>query len=275
MRTRLKDKKNFIKVGMFISGLTLILMIMVVSIGKENSIFDSKVEVKALVSNVSNLKRGSYVELKGIRIGSVNSIQIVSEDEVEISMEVLEKELQWIKQDSRVAISTAGLVGDKFVEIFKGSKNSPIFDPEKDTLRSDDFTDIKKILNKGDNIATTTEKILNKLDLILENLGDGKIIVDTVHSLNNSAKNLEKITTDVNKANMGKMITSVNSTMASLDNILKRVEKGPGTLNSLVYNDDVYEDLRTLLGGAQRNKVIKYFIRESIKKADDRNKDEK
>lgn len=275
MRTRLKDKKNFIKVGMFISGLTLILMIMVVSIGKENSIFDSKVEVKALVSNVSNLKRGSYVELKGIRIGSVNSIQIVSEDEVEISMEVLEKELQWIKQDSRVAISTAGLVGDKFVEIFKGSKNSPIFDPEKDTLRSDDFTDIKKILNKGDNIATTTEKILNKLDLILENLGDGKIIVDTVHSLNNSAKNLEKITTDVNKANMGKMITSVNSTMASLDNILKRVEKGPGTLNSLVYNDDVHEDLRTLLGGAQRNKVIKYFIRESIKKADDRNKDEK
>lgn len=275
MRTRLKDKKNFTKVGIFISGLTLILMIMVISIGKENSIFDSKVEIKALVSNVSNLKRGSYVELKGIRIGSVKSIQIISEDEVEIGMEVLQKELQWIKQDSRVAISTAGLVGDKFVEIFKGSKSSPVFDPEKDTLKSDDFTDIKKILNKGDNIATTTEKILNKLDLILENLGDGRVIVDAVHSLNNSAKNLEKITTDVNKANMGKMITSVNSTMASLDNILKRVEKGPGTLNSLVYNDDVYEDLRTLLGGAQRNKVIKYFIRESIKKADDRNKDEK
>lgn len=275
MRTRLKDKKNFTKVGIFISALTVILMIMIVSIGKENSIFESKVQIKALVSNVSNLKRGSYVELKGIRIGSVKSIQIVSEDEVEIGMEILEKELQWIKQDSRVGVSTAGLVGDKFVEIFTGTRNSPAFNPEKDILKSDDFTDIKKILNKGDNIATTTEKILNKLDLILENLGDGRVIVDAIHSLNNSAKNLEKITSDVNKANMGQMVTTVNSTMMSLDHILKRVEKGPGTLNSLIYNDDVYEDLRTVLGGAQRNKVIKYFIRESIKKADDRNKDEK
>lgn len=272
MRTRQKDKKNFTRVGIFISSLTVILMIMIVSIGKENSIFDSKVEIKALVSNVSNLKRGSYVELKGIRIGSVNSIEIISEDEVEIGMTVLEKELRWIKVDSRVAVSTAGLVGDKFVEIFKGTKDAPILNPETDILKSDEFADIKKILNKGDSIATTTEKILNKLDHILEKIGDGKSIIETVNSLNATAKNLEKISSDVNKANLGKMITSVNSTMGSIDNVLNRIEKGPGTLNSLIYDDGVYEDLRTLLGGAQRNKIVKYFIRESIKKSEEQSK---
>ena len=67
MRFRKKDEKNFIKVGIFISALTLVLMVMIVSIGKENSFFDPTVQMKAHVDNVKNLKPGSYVELKGIR----------------------------------------------------------------------------------------------------------------------------------------------------------------------------------------------------------------
>jgi phospholipid/cholesterol/gamma-HCH transport system substrate-binding protein len=39
-------------------------------------------------------------------------------------------------------------------------------------------------------------------------------------------------------------------------------------MNSLIYSDDVHEELRALLGGANRNKVIKYFIRESIKNSE-------
>jgi hypothetical protein len=35
----------------------------------------------------------------------------------------------------------------------------------------------------------------------------------------------------------------------------------------LIYDDALHADLRKLLGGAERNTVIKYFIRESIKKA--------
>jgi phospholipid/cholesterol/gamma-HCH transport system substrate-binding protein len=35
----------------------------------------------------------------------------------------------------------------------------------------------------------------------------------------------------------------------------------------LIYDDAVYDNLRKLFGGAERSSVIKYFIRESIKKA--------
>src|SRR5262245_61473725 len=137
MRVRKKDKENVIKVGAFITLLTIVLMIMVISIGKENSLFNPKVEIRARVPNVSNLKEGSYVELKGIRIGTVIGIRIISDEEVEILMSVLQDETKWIKQDSRVSISTAGLVGDKYVEVYKGSKESASFDPEKDVLYSE------------------------------------------------------------------------------------------------------------------------------------------
>jgi phospholipid/cholesterol/gamma-HCH transport system substrate-binding protein len=277
MRVRKKDQSNLIKVGLFITGLTIILMIMVTSIGKENSLFDPKTSIRARVPNVSNLKVGSYVELKGIRIGTVSEIKIVSEDEVEILMTILAQELTWIKEDSRVSISTAGLVGDKFVEIYKGTKNSPAFNPEKSILFSEDTADIKRIINKGDSIASVTDRILQKLDNILLRIEDGQLIIDTMISLNKTASNMEKISSELKDARMGDMVKKVNMSMdnvsrssASLERILTRVEKGPGTINSLVYDESIHDDLRALLGGAQRNKVIKYFIRESIKKSEER-----
>ena len=275
MRVRKKDQTNVIKVGVFITFLTAVLMVMIVSIGKESSVFDKKVSIKARVGNVSALKPGSYVELKGIRIGSVSDISIVSTDEVEITMIILHKQLKWIKENSRIAISTAGLVGDKFVEIYSGTNESPEFDPKKDVLVSEEMADLKKIMTKGDSIATTTDKILHKLDVILTKLGDGKLIVDSVTSLHRTSTNLEAITSELKAARMGQMVSNVNTTMTnlnqasgSLNRILTRVENGPGTINSLIYDDGVYDNLRALLGGAQRNKVLKYYIRESIKNSE-------
>jgi phospholipid/cholesterol/gamma-HCH transport system substrate-binding protein len=277
MRTRKKDQKNLVKVGIFISALTIILMILVVSIGKESSLFEPKVTIRARVSNVSNLKAGSYVELKGIRIGAVTNISIISDEEVEIEMNVLKSELKWIKQDSRVSISTAGLVGDKYVEVYKGSREAKSFEPEKDVLVSEDSVDVKQIMNKGDSIANITERILNRLDQVLVRIEDGDKLVNTITSLNKAASNMEKISSDLKDAQVGQMVKNVNNGMAnmskasaSLERVLTRVEKGPGTVNSLIYDDAVHDDLRALLGGAQRNKVINYFIRESIKKSEDR-----
>lgn len=274
MRTRKKDQKNLVKVGIFISILTVVLMIMVVSIGKETSLFANKAFIRARVANVSNLKAGSYVELKGIRIGSVSDIRIVSDDEVEITMKVIESELKWLKEDSTVDISTAGLVGDKFVDIHAGSKDSPKFNPERDILRSRSSVNVQNIMDKGQSIAGLTERILGKLDRIL---GDGEILTDTVRSLNRTANNMEKVSSELKEAKMGQMVKNVNMSMenlnaasSSLTRILTRVEKGPGTVNSLIYDESVHDDLRALLGGAQRNKVIKYFIRQSIKKSEER-----
>jgi phospholipid/cholesterol/gamma-HCH transport system substrate-binding protein len=270
MRTRKKDQKNLIKVGFFVAGLTLILMIMITSIGKERSIFDEKITITGVVSNVSNLKPGSYVELMGIRIGSVESIEIISQEAVQIRMTILERELKWIKADSKITISTAGLVGDKYVEIYKGTNDAAIFNPAENVLLADESAGLQMLMDKGDSIASSTDRILSKLDNVLVKLGDGSTIVDTMNSLNRASGNMEKITTQLREANMGQMVSSVTKASASFEKILQRIEKGPGTMNSLIYDESVHDDLRALLGGAQRNKVIKYFIRDSIRKSEDR-----
>lgn len=275
MRFRRKDERNFIKVGLFLAALTGVLMIMIVSIGKENSFFNPKVTLRARVDNVKNLKPGSSVELKGIRVGSVDEIKIITEDMVEIRFTILESELQWIKQDSSVAVSTAGLVGDKMLEVYGGTKDSPVLDPNKDFLKSEGGTDLKQLMVKGESIATITERILSRLDQIIYNMDDGKKIIETVNSLSKASLNMEKITQELREAHLGDMAKNVNKSMLSLEKasgslarITERVEKGPGTMNSLIYDDALHEDLRALLGGASRNKVIKYFIRESIENSE-------
>ena len=279
MQLRNKDKTNLVKVGFFVGGLALILCIMVVSIGKENSVFKPKVDIRAHVGNVSALKSGSYVELKGIRIGDVTEIKIISDEEVEIVMTVLKEAVQWMKTDSKVSISTAGLVGDKFVEIYGGSKEAASFDYEKDILRSEAGIDFKQIMTKGDTIASITERILVKVDGMMTGLDNGNKIVSTMDSLNKAASHLETSMADLNKAQFSSTFKNVNETMKRLDNasaslerILARIEKGPGSANSIIYDDSLHEDLRTLLGGAERNKVIKYFIRESIRSSEQKKK---
>ena len=271
MKLRKKDEKNFIKVGLFISALTAILMVMIVSIGKENSFFESKIEMKAHVDNVKNLKPGSYVELKGIRVGSVHDIEILGEENVEIRFTILESQLKWIKQDSKVSISTAGLVGDKYLEIYDGTKASNNFNPDKDVLKSENLADMKQIMTKGESIATITERILSRLDQIIFNMDDGRKIIETVNSLSKASQNVEKITQELREAQIGQTVKNVNLSMArlekasgSIERIMARIESGPGTMNALIYDDSLHESLRALLGGASRNKVIKYFIRESI-----------
>jgi phospholipid/cholesterol/gamma-HCH transport system substrate-binding protein len=275
MRSRKKDQKNLVKVGIFLAAMTAVMAVMVVSIGKENSIFASKVDIHARLTNVSNLKTGSSVELNGIRVGTVSDIQILSEDEVEITLTLQEDKIKWIKKDSKVSISNAGLVGDKFLEIYNGTKESPTFDPEKDFLYSEGGTDLKKMLVKGESIATVAERILLRIDQILYNLDDGKKLVQTVDSISKTAFNLEQVTKELKEAQMGGMVKNINGTMLKLNNasgsierVMTRIENGPGTMNSLIYSDSLHEELRALLGGAQRNTVIKYFIRESIKKSE-------
>jgi phospholipid/cholesterol/gamma-HCH transport system substrate-binding protein len=262
---RVKEKTNIIKVGIFLSILIIVLMIFVVSIGKENSLFDPKIEIRAVVKSASNLKPGAFVELKGIRVGEVDEVNIIEDDAVEILFKINSKSLRWIKADSKINISTAGLVGDKFLEITGGSKEARQLKPHKDVLYSDEAVDFKKFMNKGENIADTLGRVLARFENILANIDDGKTITDTLVHMKEVSASLQSITKEIEKAKLGETMKNFSQTTKRIDRISARIEEGPGTFNSLIYDDGVHDDLRALLGGAERNKVLKYFIRESIK----------
>ena len=56
-------------------------------------------------------------------------------------------------------------------------------------------------------------------------------------------------------------MTSLKKTSAALEN-------GEGTLGLLAHDPALYEDLRALVGGAQRNKLLRAYIRRTIEKGE-------
>gem|GEM_PF-5513877 len=61
-------------------------------------------------------------------------------------------------------------------------------------------------------------------------------------------------------------VESLNESAERLDSILTKVDEGEGTLGALVNDPTIYEDLKTLMGGAKRSKVIKAVVDITMKK---------
>lgn len=265
------ERKYLIISGAFITVLLLLSFGTVFMLNKENPLFSSKKFIFIDVKNAQNLKSGAAVQLKGIKIGTVQTIQFQNIDTIRISLGILDEYSEWIRQDSYAAFKTQGVLGDKFVEILGGTESAnPI--NAGDVIRVDEVSTFDQIITKSEDIMVVAGNILAKLDKMLgpiENNRLDRILFNIETMSSNSSKilqtlNDQKLATTM--SNFHDASKGFKSTSESLSSISKQIEKGPGTMHSLIYDQTLHEDIRSLMGGANRNKVLKYFIRESIKK---------
>lgn len=260
------DKKNYLISGIFISVLLLIVMGTVFMLNKENPLFSSRVYIKTEVKSAQSLKEGAAVQLRGIKVGSVRSIEFKNLDTLEITLGVTQKYNEWIKKDSVVAFKTQGVLGDKFLEISGGTDGSPAV-TDGDILVTNEGSQIDHIINKGEDLVVAAGSILTKFDRILSGVESNRLEKILIN-LENLSANTNKVMMSLNDKNFGQSINNLKASSESISRVTKRIEEGPGTMHALIYDQGLHEDLRTLVGGANRSKVLKFFIRESIKKND-------
>ena len=261
-----EQAKNTFKAGLFVSVLFLVVGSFIFVLGKNSNIFGSKNSYFTLVENAQNLKTGAIVQLRGIKVGLVKTIQILDVDQIKIEMAIDAEAAKWVKEDSFVSISTQGMLGDKFVEIQGGSKDSPTL-AEGGNLKLDKGFEMKDFISKGDNVLGSTNSILSRLDQLLSEGSLGKTFI----SMASAADKINRLLQNIPEKNMTSIVANLDKSLKNFssisDNLVvasNQLNNGPGTMYSLLYDGSVYEDLQTLLGGAKRNKMLRYFIRESI-----------
>lgn len=264
------DKKNYLISGFFIIGLTILAMVSVFFISGENSIFTSRIELNAVVSNAENLKKGAAVQLKGIQVGSVSQIDFKNVEQLKITLSIDEHFKKWIRNDSYVALKTQGVLGDMYIEILGGSSDSAIVQNNQD-LDVQEGPSIDKFIGQGEDILIVAGRVLARLDTILASV-EGKKISTILENIERSSHSTKTVMADLEKQKIGTAVKNLNTASVDLQNSLKnienltsRIEKGPGTLHSLIYDRSVHDDLKSILGGTKRNQVLQFFIRESIK----------
>ena len=260
------DKKNYLISGIFISILLAISMVTIFMLNKENSLFSRRVYIKTEVKSAQSLKDGAAVQLKGVKIGSISSIQFKNVETLIITLGINADYKEWVKKDATISFKTQGVLGDKFLEINGGTDSSlPV--AEGDVLVTEEGNQFEHIINKSEDLVAVAGSILTKFDKILTSVENNRLEKILVN-LESLTANTNKIMSTINDKNLNQTIVNFKQSSEAMSKITKQVEEGPGTLHALIYDQGLHEDLRSLVGGANRNKVLKYFIRESIKKGE-------
>lgn len=258
------DKKNYLISGIFISVLLLVVMVTIFMLNKENPIFSSRLLIKTEVKNAQNLKEGAAVQLRGIKIGSINSIVFKDLETLTINLGVSSQYVEWIKKDSTLSFKTQGVLGDKFLEISGGTPEAPSVE-DGDVLVTSEASQIEHIINKSEDLMVAAGSILTKFDRIISSVENNRL-ERVLTNLETLTANTNKVMLTLNDKRLAESIGNFKTSSDSISRMTKRIEDGPGTLHALIYDQALHEDLRSLVGGANRNKVLKFFIRESIKK---------
>jgi len=205
-----EPNKRAIIVGLFIVLGLVFLLAGILAIGNLHSTFVKKIHVTAIFDNVNGLQAGNNVWFSGVKIGTVHKLRFYGESQVRVVVKIDEKSQQYIRKDSKVKISTDGLIGNKIVVIYGGtSLAQPV--EEGDTLGIENMVSTEEMMsalqeNNRNLLAITTDfKTISKK--LVDGEGTvGKLLNDeslynslgvTLASLERSSAHAEKLTASI------------------------------------------------------------------------------
>ena len=118
-----------------------------------------------------------------------------------------------------------------------------------------------QVMNKGNDIAEKLNRVLAKFENFLDQATKDGNFYATMENANKASSKLSQILSRVEK---NKTFDKLDQTLSKTNKIMSRIDKGPGTLHSLIYSDEMYLQINKVIGGAARSDILKYFIRQSL-----------
>jgi phospholipid/cholesterol/gamma-HCH transport system substrate-binding protein len=111
-------KKLEITVGLFIVSGLIAIFFLAFKVGQNQLVGQKTYELSALFSNLSGVSKNARVEIAGVRVGSVKSVELndqfkaVATIQLPVSVE--------LDEDTIAAVKTSGLIGDRYIELIPG-----------------------------------------------------------------------------------------------------------------------------------------------------------
>jgi phospholipid/cholesterol/gamma-HCH transport system substrate-binding protein len=210
------------KVGLLTLAALVVFAGAIFLIGDRQQLFSSKTQYQIHFTSAAGLSRGGSVQLNGVNVGSVLAVELpadVAQEGITVTINVDRQYEQHIREDSLARIKTLGLLGDKYVEITAGSPSSPRI-PRGGEIAAAPATDVDKLMASGEDLLDNVLAMSVSLRNILTRMERGEGL-------------LGELTAGEEGSGMRQ---SLESTLASLDSLLAKIDEGQGTLG-LLFND--------------------------------------
>lgn len=219
-------------VGTFMFVALLSLCVFTIILSREN-VFRKSYPFEVLFSDVIGLRDGDNVVIRGMTIGKVKSMQL-TDDGVRV-VAALRREVR-LKMDYKIEVIIASVLGGRYLQIDEGSGEAEPLPPGEIVrgrmpndimaLVSDVAADLKDITGKINSGKGTLGKLVN--DEALYN--DAR---DVVNEFKSAVKDRG-------------LIKNIEGSMANLNEITDKINRGEGTLGLLVNDESLYLEAKQL-----------------------------
>jgi phospholipid/cholesterol/gamma-HCH transport system substrate-binding protein len=133
-------------------------------------------------------------------------------------------------------------------------------------VASGGLADVSRELKTGDGIANELIYGENGQELAEELRQLAVAMSSLTEDIRNEESLIHTLIYDPEKA---AIVDDLAATAASLRTTSDLLESGEGTLGLLARDPALYEELRALIGGAQRNKLLRAYIRQTVSKSEE------
>ncbi len=196
-------------------------------------------QVDVVFEDISGLQVGSPVRVAGIKIGSVEDIQLEG-DNARVILKLFQK--YRIFQDGKASVQSLGILGDKYIEIKRGDPTLPILEDGESIRITQSSGSIEGVINQASDILSDVKGITSamnqsfggqkgqeRFDRILQNIEDltqnVNEITDSVNQrIDNISNDLEDFSGDLAEITAGSK-KQIIQTMQNFENVSEGLDE--------------------------------------------------
>jgi phospholipid/cholesterol/gamma-HCH transport system substrate-binding protein len=217
-------KWSQLRVGLTVVFASITLGVLIFVMSGTGGWLAHKITLRSYFDNAGGLRDGAPVRLAGVDIGNVTGIRIVSDKPmtpVEVTMKVNTRFSFNLRKDSVTLLSTAGVLGETFVDIDSSTAKGPVA-TNGDTLATREVPDIQDVVRASQGTLQNMDALLKRVDRIVAFIESGQ-------------------------GSIGKVIYSpalydqLSATVAEFKGLMDDIQRGKGSLGPLLTSDEAYK----------------------------------
>ena len=225
-----------LKVGIVSVSSIVLLAVAIFLITGQTGFFAETIVLNAYTPDAGGLRTGAVVHLAGVDVGNVQQVSLSGrpglDEAVEIVMEINARYAPDIRTDSEIIMGTEGVLGDRYINIFRGTPaGQPI--PPGGTVRFRQTAEFTELVGGSRDLLDNLNVLTTRLNAVIETIETGQ---GTVGRLINDDTLYDRI----------------DSTVSSAERLVARISEGEGTLGQLVRSRELYDNINQTVVKLQR-----------------------
>jgi phospholipid/cholesterol/gamma-HCH transport system substrate-binding protein len=256
-----------LRVGIFVlAGLTLLIVAIFYVTGF--GVLTAKYRLVTYLPEVAGLTTGAPVRIDGIDVGNVDRLVINTPKDssqpdhnrnIEVIMRIDSKYKENIRIDSTASLITEGLLGNRYVNISRGFKGSPLQDGQE--VPGQGENGITELLAQGAALAQHLNGLSDQIEGLITDVRAGKGSLgkfvtndDAYNKIVDVGDKMDAIMANIQAGQgvFGKLYTSdelytkSKDSLTHINNILGAVENQKGTAGKLIYSSELHDSASRL-----------------------------